>query len=170
MIPAHRWRNQTGAPYMAKQKLFLAVITVALLSSCAYMQRAIEYSGSGGAGLPDNAVGILHYKYVGDVTTLGATVYIDEKDASPHLKNEYEYYGYAKLKPGMHRIYWGKKFSRRGDWEVELKIKVEAGRIYRLKVKSCYWCSKFRVAVWIINDKTGEVVSGKVPDWPAWWL
>jgi hypothetical protein len=77
----------------------------------------------------------------------------------------------AELLPGRHVItyaYHTAEFGQHPQGTIELEM--QAGHAYALSVKLCFWCSPRRFAVWVDDRTTGELVWGKRPDWPAWYL
>ena len=159
---------------MAKFKLSLVCLIVALLGACAYMTKATEFPGSDGAGLPDDLVGIFHYRYSSDLDTLGqVSINIDGRDASwfepgVHNLEIKKHYGFARLKAGIHEVTWKGEYKTKegwGDWVGTLTFNVEAGRVYRLVVEKYYFRPESPVSIWIIDEKTGDLVSGKPGRW-----
>lgn len=152
--------------FLLKIGAFLVCLTTIWLVACAYMGKPLEFPKADGATLPDDKVGILDYAWVARF----AKVEIDGTDGSYELSYAGDYYGYSRLKPGEHTIQWSHYFHKRGWWHEKLILKVEAGHRYRLKTEDCYWCTEFRATGWIVDEGTGEVVSGSLPDWPSWML
>jgi hypothetical protein len=80
-------------------------------------------------------------------------------------------YNKAPLSPGRHTItyaYYPAEFGVHPQGTLELSL--QAGHAYEFRVDLCYWCSPRRYAVWVRDTTTGELVWGKEPDWPSWWL
>jgi hypothetical protein len=49
-------------------------------------------------------------------------------------------------------------------------MEFKACHSYQFGLKLCFWCSPRKYAVWIDDKTTGELVWGKRPDWPFWFL
>lgn len=145
-------------------KILLIFLALVGLGACALMGSPLELPEADGAVLPDSEVGILDYSWVARF----AAIHIDGIYASESLSYAGDYYGYARLRPGKHTVEWIRYFTGHGRWHQKLILHVEAGHRYRIKIEDCYWCKEFRAIGWIIDEGTGEVVSGYLPDWSSW--
>jgi hypothetical protein len=77
----------------------------------------------------------------------------------------------ARLAAGRHRIEFAAypaEFGQhpRGAVDVELF----ASHAYEFRMAFCYWCKPRDYAVWVEDTTTRELVWGKRPHWPAWYL
>ena len=80
-------------------------------------------------------------------------------------------YKKAKLRPGRHRLEYASypaEFGAHPQGNVDVDLL--AGHAYEFGMKLCFWCTPRRYAVWVIDTTTGDLVWGKRPDWPSWYL
>jgi len=80
-------------------------------------------------------------------------------------------YNKARLSAGRHSIayaYYPAEFGVHPQGTFELSL--QADHAYEFRVDLCFWCSPRKYAVWVRDTTTGELVWGKKPDWPSWWL
>jgi hypothetical protein len=81
--------------------------------------------------------------------------------------------GYLKaiLSPGKHQLEYADYPAEFGIHPKGLmEIDLIASHVYEFQIKYCYWCSPRKYSVWVDDKMTGELVWGKRPDWPSWWL
>jgi hypothetical protein len=145
-------------------KIFFIFFPLVGLGACALMGSPLEFPEADGAALQDSKVGILDYSWVARFSA----IHVDGIYASGSLSYAGDYYGYARLKPGNHTIELKRYPSEGHRSYVKLILNVEAGHRYLMKFEDCYWCGRFRSTGWIIDEGSGEVVSGILPDWSFW--
>lgn len=82
-----------------------------------------------------------------------------------------EGYKKAKLSPGKHQLEYVDHPAEFGTHPRGLiEVDLLAGHGYEFRIKYCFWCKPRRYTVWVDDKTTGELVWGKRPDWPSWWL
>lgn len=82
-------------------------------------------------------------------------------------------YKKAKLLPGRHVLEYSNYLAEFGpDNHVKgtIEMELKAGHSYQFGFDTCYWCKPRRFTVWVEDRNTGEIVWGKRPDWPSWFL
>ena len=80
-------------------------------------------------------------------------------------------YNKAILFPGIHIFEYYEEAVEFGPHpKGAIKIDLKPGHLYEIHLKLCYWCIPRKHTVWIDDKTTGEVVWGKRPDWPSWYL
>jgi hypothetical protein len=134
-----------------------------LIISCSYYPPIYwgwsEWAGSDFSGVEHDAIARLNWsKHPGVITS------IDENTLGAGYKK-------AKLLPGMHVVKYGyftAQFGEHPNGTIEMEFK--ACHSYQFGLKLCFWCSPRKYAVWIDDKTTGELVWGKRPDWPFWFL
>lgn len=80
-------------------------------------------------------------------------------------------YKKAKLAPGRHLVeyaYYPAEFGVHPQGRIEIDL--TAGHSYELGLRLCFWCKPRKYAIWVDDTTTGQVVWGKRPDWPFWYL
>ncbi len=80
-------------------------------------------------------------------------------------------YKKARLLPGKHQLEYADNPAEfgahpRGFLEVDLL----ADHVYEFRIDYCFWCSPRRLATWVDDKTTGDLIWGNRPDWPSWWL
>jgi len=118
-----------------------------------------EWTGPGLYGVEDNSrAGFDWSKHPGVITS------IDGNNVGDGYKK-------AKLSPGRHVIQYAAypaEFGAHPKGTVEIDL--QADHVYEFGLKLCYWCKPRSYAVWVDDRTTGELVWGKRPDWPSWFL
>jgi hypothetical protein len=81
--------------------------------------------------------------------------------------------GYVKtrLSPGKHQFEFADypaEFGVHPNGHMELVLL--ANHVYDFRIEYCYWCSPRKYAAWVDDKTSGELIWGKRPDWPSWWL
>jgi hypothetical protein len=82
-----------------------------------------------------------------------------------------EGYKKAKLSPGKHQLEYVDHPAEFGTHPRGLlELDLLAGHGYEFRIKYCFWCKPRKYTVWVDDKTAGELVWGKRPDWPSWWL
>ena len=149
-----------GAPF---GRALLLVIFSSLVFSCAQLEGtwglSREWVGPDLAGVGNNSLAAVSWS-----KDPGVIVAIDGNSLGKG-------YARAKLRPGRHVIEYADypaEFGVHPKGSIELELR--AGHVYEFHIKPCYWCMPRKYAVWVDDKTTGDVVWGKLPDWPSWWL
>ena len=80
-------------------------------------------------------------------------------------------YKKARLSPGKHQLEYADYPAEFGAHPKGLlDIDMLPGHEYEFRIDFCFWCTPRRSAVWVDDKTTGELIWGKRPDWPSWWL
>jgi hypothetical protein len=80
-------------------------------------------------------------------------------------------YKKARLLPGKHRFEFEDHPAQFGGHpKGQVKIDLLPGHEYDFRIDYCFWCIPRRYSVWVDDKTTGELLWGKRPDWPSWWL
>lgn len=166
-------------------RLFVAAACMCLLLpclvSCAGGRLWYEWSSRDAAGLNDDLVGSRLYKGF-RAGELPAGLKDDLVARLDFSKSEFgvewidkervtDQCGLARVLPGVHEVryhMYGGEFGHNPSGMIELEFK--AGHLYEFRIAYCFWCTPRRYAVWVDDKTTGELVWGKHPDWPSWWL
>ncbi len=143
-------------------RLILLLLSL-LMSSCAHYSPIYwgwgEWAASDVTGLENGLVA-----YVDWSTLPGVIISIDGNTVGSGYKK-------AKLLPGSHIMEYA---YYTGEFGVNPKgtiaIQLEAGHSYEFRIKLCFWCNPRKYAVWVDDKTTAEVVWGRHPDWPSWFL
>ena len=118
-----------------------------------------EWSGADIAGVESNSLASVDWS-----TLPGVITSIDGNKLGSGYKK-------AKLLPGKHLIeyaYYPAEFGAYPKGIIELDLK--SGHLYQFEIMLCFWCMPRKFAKWVVDKTMGEVVWGKRPDWPPWWL
>ena len=143
-------------------RLILLLLST-LLISCAHYSPIYwgwgEWVGSNVSAYENDLIASFDWSKLPGVITL-----IDESSVGTGYKK-------ARLSPGRHVIeyaYYAAEFGvhPRGIIEIDLT----GGHSYEFGLKLCFWCTPRRYAVWVDDKTTSEMVWGKRPDWPSWYL
>jgi hypothetical protein len=121
--------------------------------------RIIEYyPESDGAELPDAQIGILIINNYPFESSPPDYAWVDGKQVYEQFVVHHEK---VKLLPGKHTVKWTLSLVGRGTWEGNLTFNVEAGKVYKLIIDSCYYfCGGINARSFIKNATTGGIVSG----------
>lgn len=80
-------------------------------------------------------------------------------------------YKKARLSPGKHQFEYADHPASFGVHpKGMLEVNLLAGHLYEFRIEYCFWCKPRKYTVWVDDKTTGELVWGKRPDWPSWWL
>jgi hypothetical protein len=118
-----------------------------------------EWTGPDLSGLANDSVAGLDWSKLP-----GVIVSIDGNSLGTGYKK-------ARLLPGKHVIeyaYYTAQFGAHPKGTIEMDLK--AGHLYEFGLKLCFWCNPRKYAVWVDDNTTGELVWGKRPEWPSWYL
>jgi hypothetical protein len=148
---------------MAPMKKLGLVLFSSLMVSCAHFSPIYwgygEWAAGDTAGVENDLLVEFDWSKVPGVITS-----IDGKRLGEGYKK-------AKLLSGRHVIEYANYSVEFGGHQTGmLELDLAAGHSYQFGLKLCYWCHPRKYAVWVDDKTTGEVVWGKHPDWPAWWL
>ncbi len=145
-------------------KLVLLLLSSLLVSCAAYHSPIYwgygEYVGPDVAVADSELISILDwYKNPGVIKSIDGNSFVTTG------------YKKARLLPGRHVIEYvwytgGFGTTIKGRIEIDLK----ADHFYEFRIKLCFWCIPRKYAVWVDDKTTGELVWGRRPDWPSWYL
>lgn len=146
---------------MSKTILFLMIL---LLASCSV--RYSPFFWGYDVWEPDyvsdvekSSMAIFDWSTMPDVITL-----IDETSIGKGYKK-------ARLLPGKHQLLYADYPAAFGFHPTGLlDIDLSPGHVYEFRIDYCFWCKPRRYTVWVDDKTTGELIWGKRPDWPSWWL
>ncbi len=147
-----------------KTKILATLVIFATLASC----RTIETKPWGecpdvdGFGLEADAVAWFDWSGWPDMITA-----IDEHHC---LMSGATGYKWAKLRPGRHIVEYSNYVHDFGHVTGRIDMVLAAGHRYAFGFNTCYWCMPRRYAVWVADQSSGQVVWGRQPDWPGWFL
>jgi hypothetical protein len=80
-------------------------------------------------------------------------------------------YKKARLAPGKHQLVYEAHPAEFGTHPKGLlEVDLLPGHVYEFRIDYCYWCIPRRYSTWVDDKTTGELIWGKRPDWPSWWL
>ena len=77
----------------------------------------------------------------------------------------------ARLSPGKHQFEYSDypaEFGVHPNGRLELVLL--AGHVYDFRIRYCFWCNPRKYTAWFEDKTSGELIWGKLPDWPSWWL
>jgi hypothetical protein len=138
-------------------------LLLSLLVSCAHYSPIYvgwgEWSGSDVAGVENSLIASVDWSRLP-----GVIASIDGTGVGTGYQR-------ARLSPGRHRIeytYHTAEFGKHPTGMMEIELL--SGHVYEFQIRLCFWCMPRRYAVWVDDKTAGEVVWGKHPDWPSWWL
>lgn len=133
-----------------------------VIASCVSIEKIgwDEWLDPGIWAAPEKSVAVFDWsRYPGIIQSI-------DEDTSAGLRHKT-----AKLLPGKHVVkykYYSAEFGTHPGGIIEIDLK--AGHLYELCIKLCFWCKPRTYAVWVDDKTVGEVVWGKRPDWPSWFL
>lgn len=80
-------------------------------------------------------------------------------------------YKKARLAPGKHQLVFADYPTEFGTHPKGLlEVDLLPGHVYEFRIDYCFWCTPKRYSNWVDDKTTGELIWGKRPDWPSWWL
>lgn len=80
-------------------------------------------------------------------------------------------YTCARLVPGRHALAYAYQTADFGAHPQGLvEVELQPGHAYEFNIRLCFWCTPRTYAVWVDDTTTGELVWGRRPDWPFWYL
>jgi hypothetical protein len=80
-------------------------------------------------------------------------------------------YKTARLAAGVHDIEYSYYTGAFGTNLIgSLQFDFVEGHEYEFRMKLCFWCVPRRYAIWVDDKATGQLVWGRRPDWPSWYL
>ena len=145
-----------------KQLIILLLVTGLVSCRSFETMRWGECTDSDGAGLSADLVALFDWSDRPDMI-----VSIDGNRCLPSGPNGYTK---AKLKPGAHVIEYSNHVHDLGHAGGRIELELKEGHLYAFRFATCYWCRNRRFTAWVDDTTTGEVVWGKRPDWPSWYL
>ena len=140
------------------------LLVILVLTSCS--ARYSPFFGGWGEWVEGNVAGLKNSSTAGfDYVTLpGVITSIDGIVVG-------EGYVKARLSPGKHQLEYADQPAKFGSQPTGLiEVQLVAGHEYEFQIEYCYWCHPRKFAAWVEDKATGELVWGKKPDWPSWWL
>ena len=140
------------------RNLCLFFLLLDCLYGCGELPTYEYYPESDGAERPDAQTGILFINNYPFESSPPDNAWVDGKQVKELHIVEHEK---AKLLPDQHTVKWALTLIGSGTWEGYLTFNVEAGKVYKLIIDSCFWfCGDIIARSFIKNATTGEIVSG----------
>ena len=151
--------KKTDTSYLDISIILLLSLLMASCAGSSPFQAGGEWADPATAALHDELITHFDWSKLPDVVT---SIDNDEVGAG---------YKMAKLLPGRHFIkytYHTAAFGANPSGVIELDL--AKGHSYEFNLKLCFWCMPRKYAAWVEDTTVNQIVWGRQPDWPSWYL